>query len=187
MLEMAAFWCWWHKSSLATITFPLPPEVAKPSRRSNTHWNQETQIYEWQAVWLQVHHLTSLIQCSHFSYGENISSVYFTGLWQPNRMIYTKTLRKRNVIKICGLILLFSHCHSKVPAIMPIISSLWWDGVHEAWKPRNSLFTCSLGTVENIKMHRGKLPELRQPFVHQDYTCIASPEDPWPQFLWSSS
>ena len=30
------------------------PSFPKPSRRNNTHWNQETLIYKWQVVWLQV-------------------------------------------------------------------------------------------------------------------------------------
>lgn len=58
---------------------------------------------------------------------------------------------------------------------MLAIPSLQWDGVYEAWGPRNYLFTYSLGIQENIKMHQRNLT-VKQSFV-QDFKSISSAGD----------
>lgn len=74
-----------------------------------------------------------------------------------------------------GSLLLLFHFHSKLPAVMLTSLSLRWDGVHEAWGPKNDLVTYSLGIAKNIKMHRRNLA-VKQPFA-QDFKSIFSVED----------
>ena len=127
-----------------------------------------------------------------------------------------KILCKCGVIKTCGLILLFSHCHSKLPVInaihlismvgwgpqslgtqewplhlfcrhkssqsLPSCPTLWPHGLYPArlcpWDSpgKNTGVGCHFllqgisPTVENIKMHHGKVS-----FVHQDSISTASP------------
>ena len=54
-------WKWQHFDTNDTklLSHHHVPSFSQPSRRNNTHWNQETLIYKWQVVWLQVGHLTS--------------------------------------------------------------------------------------------------------------------------------
>lgn len=54
-------WKWQHFDANDTklLSHHHVSSFSKPSRRNNTHWNQETLIYKWHVVWLQVGHLTS--------------------------------------------------------------------------------------------------------------------------------